>query len=251
MRTVNCDKLLVEIYQNRPALGSAVASAVADRINNLLQKKDKVNIIFASAPSQNEFLDALRQKDIDWSRITAFHMDEYIGLSTSAPQSFGYYLSERLFKHVQPGEVNYLRGDTDDPQEECKRYAKLLADSPADIVCLGIGENTHLAFNDPYIADFADPVDVKMVQLDDMCRRQQVNDGCFPTLAQVPELALTITIPALLKATYAFAIVPGKQKAPAIYHTIHERISNEYPSTILRTKDNAVLYIDEDSASRL
>ena len=160
-------------------------------------------------------------------------------------------MKDRLFSKVNCREVNYLNGNATDPQDECKRYSDLLINYPTDIVCLGIGENTHLAFNDPHVADFNDPLIVKVVDLDQDCRSQQVNDGCFATIDDVPTHALTITMPALFKSTFAYAIVPGKFKANAIFHTLNSDISELYPSTILRRHDHAVLFIDEDSASKL
>jgi glucosamine-6-phosphate deaminase len=250
MRLLKKDKLQVNIYAGRPELGFAAADTLAARIAELLKTKEQVNIIFASAPSQNEFLAELLKREIQWDKINAFHMDEYIGLHPDAPQGFGNFLKDRLFSHVTCRTVNYLNGNID-PEEECKRYSDLLIKYPTDIVCLGIGENTHLAFNDPHVADFNDPLIVKVVDLDQDCRVQQVNDGCFSTIDEVPTHALTITMPALFKSTYAIAIVPGKFKANAIDHTINSEISEKYPSTILRRHDHAILFIDEDSASKL
>ncbi len=251
MREINKDKLNVKIYSGRPELGSAAAEILTAKISELLKTKEYINIIFASAPSQNEFLAELLNKNIEWNRINAFHMDEYIGLHPDASQGFGNFLKDRLFTKVNCREVNYLNGNATDPQDECKRYSDLLINYPTDIVCLGIGENTHLAFNDPHVADFNDPLIVKVVDLDQDCRSQQVNDGCFATIDDVPTHALTITMPALFKSTFAYAIVPGKFKANAIYHTLNSDISELYPSTILRKHDHAVLFIDEDSASKL
>ena len=251
MREINKDKLNVKIYSGRPELGAAAAEILTAKISELLKTKEYINIIFASAPSQNEFLAELLYKNIEWNRINAFHMDEYIGLHPDASQGFGNFLKDRLFTKVNCREVNYLNGNATDPQDECKRYSDLLIKYPTDIVCLGIGENTHLAFNDPHVADFNDPLIVKVVDLDQDCRSQQVNDGCFATIDDVPTHALTITMPALFKSTFAYAIVPGKFKANAIYHTLNSDISELYPSTILRKHDHAVLFIDEDSASKL
>ena len=251
MREINKDKLNVKIYSGRPELGSAAAEILNAKISELLKTKEYNNIIFASAPSQNEFLAELLNKNIEWNRINAFHMDEYIGLHPDASQGFGNFLKDRLFTKVNCREVNYLNGNATDPQDECKRYSDLLINYPTDIVCLGIGENTHLAFNDPHVADFNDPLIVKVVDLDQDCRSQQVNDGCFATIDDVPTHALTITMPALFKSTFAYAIVPGKFKANAIFHTLNSDISELYPSTILRKHDHAVLFIDEDSASKL
>lgn len=244
--------LEVKIFETRQEMGACAAEAVADRIRELLQKKEFVNIIFAAAPSQNEFLAALsEEKNILWERVNAFHMDEYVGLANDAPQHFGHFLKTRLFNNIPLHSVNYLDGNATDIEAECDRYAKLLSEFPADIVCLGIGENCHLAFNDPHVAFFDDKLIVKQVRLDDACRQQQVNDACFDSFDQVPSTALTITIPALLKAKYAYAIVPGPKKAAAVQHTLEDEISEEYPSTILRDHPDAILYIDSDSAGRL
>ncbi|AKD58408.1 glucosamine-6-phosphate deaminase [Spirosoma radiotolerans] len=236
---------------NRQQLGQQAAQAVASQIRTLHRSQDFIHIIFASAPSQNEFLNALTQEiDIDWSRIRAFHMDEYIGLPVDAPQRFGQYLKERLFDKVPINEVYYLDGNAADPQQECLRYGALLEQYPTDIVCMGIGENCHIAFNDPHVADFNDPDLVKKVQLDLTSRQQQVHDACFPTLEQVPEYALTLTIPALVRAHYLFCMVPASHKAEAINHTLTDTISETYPATILRSHANATLFIDQDSAAK-
>ena len=251
MREIKKEKLNVKIFESRPELGAAAAETFTGKVKELSKTKEYVNIIFASAPSQNEFLAELNTKDIEWERINAFHMDEYVGLHKDAPQGFGNFLKDRLFDHVSCREVHYMNGNAPDIQQECKRYADLLVKYPADIVVLGIGENTHLAFNDPHAADFNDPLIVKVVDLDEDCRTQQVNDGCFTSIEEVPAHALTITMPALFKSTYAYAIVPGSFKANAIYHTINSDISELYPSTILRKHDDATLFIDENSASKL
>lgn len=245
------EKLAVQIYENRSAMGSAAAETVSNKILDLLKIKEYINIVFAAAPSQNEFLAELKSKPVDWSRINAFHMDEYVGLPGDAPQAFGNFLKERLFDQVSFRNVHYIDGNAADPKSECKRYSDLLTQYPTDIVCLGIGENTHLAFNDPHVADFDDPLIVKIVDLDHGCRVQQVNDGCFDDIADVPTHAITITIPALFKSTYAYAIVPGPLKANAIYHTVYSEIAATYPSTILRMHHHAVLFIDMDSADKL
>lgn len=251
MREFKKEKLNVKVFENRAELGAAAADIFAAKLKELLTTKEYVNVIFASAPSQNEFLAELNKKEVEWNRINAFHMDEYVGLDKDAPQGFGNFLKDRLFQNVKCREVHFLNGNADDIQEECARYAALLTKYPTDIVILGIGENTHLAFNDPHVADFNDPLIVKVVDLDQDCRVQQVNDGCFANIGEVPTHALTITMPALFKSTFAYAIVPGKFKANAIEHTINSDISELYPSTILRRHDNATLFIDEDSASKL
>lgn len=254
MREYTKDQLKVKIFPTRSLMGIAAAEAVSNKIKELLTIKENVNIIFAAAPSQNEFLAALKEKEVEWNRINAFHMDEYVGLDKDAPQLFGNYLKERLFGKAPFREVHYMDGKAGDLEQECKRYAALMARYPADIVILGIGENTHLAFNDPHVADFNDPDVVKIVTLDDRNRQQQVDpndDICFDNIGEVPTHAITLTVPALFKATYAYAIVPGKKKAEAINHTLNGQIQEKYPSTILRNHPHALLFIDEESAAEL
>jgi glucosamine-6-phosphate deaminase len=180
------DKLRIEIYENRPDMGAAAAAAVVKELKELLAKLDEVNMVFAAAPSQNEFLAALiAAEGIDWSRVNAFHLDEYIGLPKDAPQRFANFLNNAIFGKLPFKTINLLDG-TAEPAAECARYSALLAKHPLHIACIGIGENGHIAFNDPPVADFQDPHMVKVVELDEICRNQQVNDGCFPTLADVP-----------------------------------------------------------------
>ena len=254
MKEITKENLKVKIFENRSLMGSAAAEAVSEKISELLKTKKYINIVFAAAPSQNDFLASLSQSEVDWNRINAFHMDEYVGLDKDAPQLFGNYLRERLFGKVAFREVYYINGNADNAEQECKRYSELLEHYPTDIVILGIGENTHIAFNDPHVADFEDPKIVKVVDLDEKNRMQQVdpNDNiCFNTIEEVPTHAITLTVPALFKADYAYAIVPGEKKADAIYHTLYSEVQESYPSTIIRRHKNAVLYIDEKSAGRL
>jgi glucosamine-6-phosphate deaminase len=210
----------------------------------------RVRMAFAAAPSQEEFLAALvTEPELDWARVTAFQLDEYVGLPAEAPERFGHFLRTRLFDQVRPGEVHLIgaAANAAAATEECRRYADLLAAAPLDIVCLGIGENGHLAFNDPPVADFLDPARVKLVELDDACRRQQVNDGCFPTLAQVPTHAITLTIPTLLSGAMLSAVVPGPAKRVAVRRTLSGPIETACPASILRTHPACTLYLDPNS----
>lgn len=251
MKELIADRLKVRIYDNREEMGNNAAHAVARQIRALLIHQPFVNIIFAAAASQNEFLRALTKEPVEWSRVNAFHMDEYIGLPAGHPQSFGTFLQHKIFDKVPFNEVHYLKGDALDVDAECKRYSALLNQYPVDITCMGIGENSHLAFNDPHVADFTDKSAVKVVDLDEACKQQQVNEGCFESVHQIPVYALTLTIPALLKAKYIYCMVPGPSKAAAVYHTIVDQVSERYPSTILRTHPNAVLFLDKESAAHL
>lgn len=243
------DELIVKLFHTRAEMGVKAAAEVSFRIGELLKEKQEVNMIFAAAPSQNDFLSALVEDPvIEWRRINAFHMDEYIGLRQDAPQRFGCFLEEKLFGKVPFKTVHYINGQAADPKMECERYTSLLKKAQIDIVCLGIGENGHIAFNDPHVANFNDPAWVKVVDLDERCRHQQVNDGCFLTLADVPQLAITLTIPALTAATYIYCIVPATTKAQAVLETIKGEIGEKCPASILRKKRGSILYLDAESA---
>ncbi len=187
------------------------AQRVADLLRQTLESQGHARVILASAPSQSDMLAVLMQAEFDWSRVTIFHMDEYLGLSGVHPASFGHYQRTHVLNRITPEAFHAIDGETSQPAMECDRYARLLSECPIDLVCLGIGENGHLAFNDPPTADFADPVWVKVVDLDPVCRQQQVNDGCFATLEDVPRHAITLTIPALMSAGALVCVVPGPQ----------------------------------------
>lgn len=246
------EMLNVRVYKTRLAMGSDAADYAANKIRELLTRRDSIAIIFAAAPSQNEFLSALSaQSGIDWARVVAFHMDEYVGLPANAPQGFGNFLKRTIFGKVPFKTVHYLNGNSADLAQECLRYSDLLDRFKPDIVCMGIGENTHIAFNDPHVADFNDSKAVKIVDLDLQCRQQQVNDGCFTSIDLVPTHALTLTIPSLLCTESIFCIVPGKNKSQAVLHTLTEAISSVYPATILRQHPNAILFLDQESAGKL
>jgi glucosamine-6-phosphate deaminase len=245
------EKLDVKVYASRKEMGNAAGREIAETMRKLLAEREEIHMIFAAAPSQNETLAALvAEPDIDWTRVNAYHMDEYVGLSGDAPQSFSTYLREHIFGLVPFKSVNCIGGAAD-AEEECARYGKLLADNPVDIVCLGIGENGHIAFNDPWVADFDDPVKVKVVPLDEVCRNQQVHDGCFPTIDDVPKYALTLTIPALTCAAHMFCSVPAATKRDAVRRTVTEEISIDCPASIMRKHPHAVLYCDPDSGADL
>ena len=252
MKTIKKDNLTVKIYDTRDEMGAAAGLAAAEKIKAFLKTGERVNVIFAAAPSQNEMLATLvAAEGIDWTRVNAFHMDEYIGLDANAPQAFGCFLRDRIFSKLPFGSVNYINAESQDIETECRRYSELLAANPVDIVLLGIGENGHIAFNDPHVADFNDPHTVKAVKLDEICRNQQVHDGCFASIEEVPTHALTITVPALTRAPYLFCIVPAPSKARAVKETLTGRIDEHCPASILRTHDSAILYLDRDSAGEL
>lgn len=251
-RAIKADALRVEIFPSREALGEAAAGDVAERMRQCIAEEGKVTMVFASAPSQNEFLASLAaEPGIDWGKVVAFHLDEYVGLPGDAPQGFGNFLRRHLFDKVQPGTIFFMNGNAPDPEAECRRYAELLEEYPLDIACIGIGENGHIAFNDPHVADFDDPVKVKLVQLDERSRMQQVHDGCFASLDDVPKTAITMTIPAIVAAAAVHCMVPGSTKAAAVRCTVQGPISTDCPASILRRHRDATLYVDMDSAAEL
>lgn len=252
MKTIVSDRLRVEIYDSRDEMGAHAGKRAADILRKLLCEQEEVNVIFAAAPSQNETLEALKgEPNIDWERVNAFHMDEYVGLPADAPQGFGNFLRERIFSHLPFKSVNYIDCEAVDTDVECARYTALLQQHPVDLVLLGIGENGHIAFNDPHVADFDDPHTVKCVDLDDVCRNQQVNDGCFQSIDEVPKCALTLTVPTLLAARHMVCTVPAKTKAWAVGRTVNGEIGTACPATAMRLHPDAVMFCDADSGREL
>lgn len=252
MKNFTVDSLNVVIASDRMELGILAAKNVSKLIQNLLEIKDEIRMIFAAAPSQNEFLSELiKHQNIDWSRIIAFHMDEYIGLPSESNQLFSKYLADNIFSKVNFKKVHIINSQATNILEECERYEALIKEAQIDIVCMGIGENGHIAFNDPPVANFNDKKLVKIVELDDVCRQQQVNDGCFKHIDDVPKSAITLTIPALISGNHLSVTVPGKRKAKAVKDTLYGEISTNCPASILRTHPNSILYLDNDSASLL
>lgn len=244
-RTV--ERLRVGSFATRAAMGRAAANDIAVAIRTRLDAAAGVRMIFAAAPSQGDMIEALiSEPDIDWRRITAFHMDEYIGLAAGAPQRFAVWLAEHLFGRLPFAAVHPILPEPD-PRAAAARYGVLLDAAPIDIVCLGIGVNGHIAFNDPPVADFTDPLDVKIVELDNVCRQQQVDDDCFPDLAAVPERAVTLTIPRLLRADRLFCVVPGAHKRAAVGNALNGPISTDCPASVLRRHADCTLYLDAAS----
>lgn len=248
MKTFQVEQLAVEVHENRRAMGEAAAQAGIRLLKEALAGQDEVNVVFAAAPSQAEMLETLLATDqVDWARVNAFHMDNYVGLDDSAPQQFSRFLRDRLFGKLPFKAVNYLGNQVG--QE--KDYAALLAQHPADICFMGIGENAHIAFNDPGNALFDDPQTVKLVELDYACRMQQVNEGNFPALNDVPTHALTLTIPALMASRHVICTVPGPNKAQAAKCMLEGPVDQECPASILRRHPSATLYLDREAASLL
>ena len=245
------DNLTVKKFETRAEMGAVAAADITAAINALLAKKTEINMIFAAAPSQNDVLQSLVESNVDWNRVNAFHMDEYIGLPRTAPQGFGNFLVDHIFGKVPFKSVNLINCAAEDAQAECDRYEAMLKANPVDIIILGIGENGHIAFNDPWVANFNDDRLVKIVELDDVCRQQQVNDGCFATIGDVPKTAMTLTCPVFIQAPQLFCIVPAITKAKAVKRTLEGAINEECPATVLRNHPDAVLYLDAASASLL
>jgi len=245
------DSLAVEIYPDKLALGQAAADFVAGHIRTAITERGHSRVIFATGASQYDFLASLiAQPDIDWPRVTAFHLDEYVGIAADHPASFRRYLQERLFSRLPFAAVHLLTGDAPDPAAECRRYAALLAAAPIDIACVGIGENGHLAFNDPP-ADFTTRAAVHIVELDEACRRQQVGEGHFPSLAAVPPQALSMTVPAILAAQVISCVVPDARKAEAVSCTLQGPIDPTCPASAMRSHPHCRLYLDRASAGLL
>lgn len=251
LETIKRDRLAVEIYGQRSDMGDRAAQVFASCVAEMLKHKETLNIIFAAAPSQNDFLKSLEKQNVEWGRINVFHMDEYVGIGIDSKQSFARFVKDNVVERFPVRSFHALNGKANDASEECERYATLLREHPADIVCLGIGENTHIAFNDPGEADFWDEKPVKIVTLDERCRKQQVHDGCFPTLEEVPKYALTLTVPTLMRADAMFCIVPGRTKAEAIKLVINEPVDFMRPASALRLHKNAYLFCDKDSGQAI
>jgi glucosamine-6-phosphate deaminase len=238
------------IFNTRDEMGQAAAEYAAECIGEILRSKESANIVFAAAPSQHEFLFALScSASVDWSRVNAFHMDEYIGLPETSDQFFGLFLTRHLFSKVTMKNVFLIDSQAPDPLVECERYSALLREYPTDLVCMGIGENGHIAFNDPPVADFNDKHRVKVIELDERDRHQQVHDGCFPTIADVPVHAYTLTVPALMCADHLCVVVPTDRKAEAVRNSLTGEISTAVPGSIVRTHKHVEIFLDTASAS--
>ena len=240
----------LRILPDRARLGAEAAHDIAVALRGRLAGGGRVRMMFAAAPSQAEALEALlAEPGIDWGRVDAFHMDEYVELDADAPQAFGNWLCEHLFGRAPFGSVHYI--GTGGGASAAQSYAATLGEAPIDLVCLGIGVNGHLAFNDPPVADFDDPLLVKEVELDLECRQQQVDDGCFAALDEVPAHALTVTVPALLSGARLFCIVPGAAKAAAVRAAVEGPIETACPASALRGHPDCTLYLDADSSALL
>jgi len=243
------DNLRVKILDSREELGRAAASEAGELLRRLISEKGEATAVFAAAPSQNEFLSNLLKQDVDWTRVRALYQDEYVALDPKHPAGFGNFLDKAIFGKLPFKEIHYLRGGA--PEEVIRRYGELIDACPPDVIFLGVGENGHLAFNDPPVADFDDPLRMKVVELDEICRRQQVNDKCFERIEDVPTHALTMTLSEIMSIPTALAMVPGRLKADAVRSALEDEISTRCPASILRRHPNATLFLEPGSASKL
>lgn len=246
------DKLNVKIYEDAEALGRAAAADFSQSLERRATTGNDLAVIFATGISQVQTLLALTSmKHLPWRSITGFHMDEYVSISNQHAASFQRYLRERLTEHVPFRQFYFIDGAAADPQQTCRDYAALLRAYSPQLCLLGIGENGHLAFNDPQEADFNDPEDVKVVTLDRTCREQQVHEGWFSSIEDVPGRAITLTIPRLMRTPELIVSVPGKRKARIVWRTLYEPMSPNCPATILRHHPHATVYLDRESAAEL
>jgi glucosamine-6-phosphate deaminase len=252
IRTFQADSLPVRVYETQDEMARDAAQLAHEYLTQVLESQATAACILATGNSQIRFLDHLIGLGaIDWSRITLFHMDEYLGIDPTHKASFRRYMRERVESRVKPLQFHYIDGDNPLPLEECKRYAHLLGAQPIDLCCLGVGENGHIAFNDPPVADFNDPYRVKIVKLDAACRQQQVGEGHFANLEAVPQYAITLTIPMLCSAHKLLCVAPEKRKAEAVKDMLTGPINSACPASVLRQQSNATLFLDHDSAALL
>ncbi len=250
LQEMEVDKLKIRIYETNEKMGKAAAKKAAEIINTTINNNGIANIMLATGNSQLRFLKELREiKGIYWSGVNIFHLDEYLNLPFEHPASFSLYLQKHFLVHVNVNAFFPVLGHSQDIESACKAYEYLLKTHPIDLCCIGIGENGHIAFNEPSVANFNDPVWIKVVKLEEASRHQQVGEGHFKLLKDVPTHAITVTIPGLLAAKRILCIVPEKRKAKAVYSTLNEQINTNYPATILRKTDCTILFLDKDSAS--
>jgi glucosamine-6-phosphate deaminase len=252
IQTVQIDALAVRVYRQEAEMAQDVARIAQQYLQEVLARQGSAAVILATGNSQIQFLESLiALGGVEWSRLTLFHMDEYLGIDADHKASFRRYMRERVERRVNPRQFHYLEGDTLLPLDECARYTRLLQAQPIDLCCLGIGENGHIAFNDPPVANFTDPHPVKLVKLDRACREQQVREGHFPNLESVPQYAFTLTIPVLCSAKRMLCVAPEKRKAQAVKATLLGPIHTDCPASFLRQQPHATLFLDMDSAGEM
>ena len=252
IKTFHVDDLPVRIYAKQDDLAADAARMAQEHLMQCIADRGEASAILATGNSQIKFLDELiKLGGVDWSKLTLFHMDEYLGIDAHHKASFRRYMRERVEARVKPKVFHYIQGEADEPLNECARYCDLLQIKEIDLCCLGVGENGHIAFNDPHVAEFDDPWSVKVVKLDLKCRQQQVNEGHFPSVDDMPQFAYTLTIPTLCAVRKMICIAPEKRKAQAVHNALREAVSTSCPASYLRTQKQAVLLLDVDSAALL
>ncbi len=239
------------IFEKKRDMGAAAAREAAQRIEHGIDRRGRARIIIGTGNSQDEVIDELTRCPIDFSAVEAFHMDEYVGMSDSHPASFHRWLRMRFADVVHPMQTHYMNGDADDLDQECLRYGKLLNSAPIDVCFIGFGENGHIAFNDPHVAEFNDRKKVKRVAMDERCRQQQVGEGHFPSLEAAPREAITLTCPALMSAEHLICCVPDRRKAEAVRNAIEGPLTTDCPASIVLRHASASVYLDVNSASLL
>ena len=245
------DKLRVVICPSAAEMGENAAVYVYEKLRNAISERGSANLVLGTGASQYPLHNALLKKSIEWHKINLFHLDEYIGITDKHPASFRRFLRERIAEKTGPKNVFYINGDSTAINEEISRYEKLLKVNPVDVACIGIGENGHIAFNDPGVADFDDPEYLKVVELDEACRKQQVGEGWFSAIGDVPERAVTLTVPAIMDCKYICCTVPDERKSDAVSRTLTGEINRICPASVLRRHNNAVLFLDEPAARKL
>jgi len=252
LRVFQVDKAYVEVYPSKLDTSRAAVIEAATILRRATSKAGRPRVVVGTGNSQEDMIRTLVEvPDVDWSLIEIFHMDEYAGMPAAHPASFRRWLKTHLVDFVRPGQAHYLGGDAPDLIEECRRYGSLLRSAPIDLCFVGFGENGHIAFNDPHVADFHDPLAVKKVDLDERCRLQQVGEGHFPNLASVPREALTLTCPMLMSAENLVCCVPELRKAETVRNALEEPLSSRCPASLVRTHRQVNVYLDAESASML
>ncbi len=255
MKSVPARNPVITVHDTREAMGAASASRFESWVIEALRSKDRCRVVMGCAPSQDDFFRSLVARagvnPALWRRVEVFHMDEYVGIQDADPRSFRSYLRRHFLDQVEVAQFYPIPAETMPAQAAAARYAAFLAEGPIDVIAMGIGENGHVAFNDPPVANFSDPLLAKVVDLDTACRRQQVNDGCFPALADVPRQAITITVPVFARAARLCCTVPGVRKAEAVRQALFGPIGPACPASMLRKHHNAAIFLDRGSASLL
>lgn len=252
LRTFRADHATVEIYPSKPEAGKAAALRAASILKTAITKQGRARLIMATGNSSQDLVTALAQDpSVDWARVDLFHMDEYIGLPLTHPGCLRFWINTHFLNVVHPGRARFIDGNASDIDAECRRYEQLIQESPITLCMLGFGENGHIAFNDPHVADFHDPRGVKRVDLDERDRRQQAGEGHFPSFESVPREAITLTCPLLMSSENIIGSVPERRKAEAVKNALEGPVSTQCPGSIVRTHPQAHIYLDADSASLL